>query len=283
MAYHSPRTIDEALSALGVPGSRILAGGTDFFAAQGERPIDFDIVDLTRVAPLRGITVTADGCRIGAATTWTDIVRTPLPAVFDGLKAAAREVGSIQIQNTATIAGNICNASPAADGVPTLLALGAEVELMSADAVRQVPLGAFVTGVRETVLRPGEMVSAIHVPAYPDHARSVFLKLGARRYLVISIVMVAVVVAVDGAGDISLAHVSLGACSPVAQRLAALEAELLGVPASGAADVVADRHLAPLCAIDDVRSSAEYRHEAALELTRRALSDGCRLALAAQS
>ena len=99
---------------------------------------------------------------IGARTTWTDLVRHPLPPAFDALKQAAREVGSVQIQNVASVAGNLCNASPAADGVPPLLALDAEVELRSARRARAcLPLGDFILGNRRTALQAGELVTAI--------------------------------------------------------------------------------------------------------------------------
>ena len=125
------------------------------------------------------------------------MIRADLPPLFDALKAAAREVGGVQIQNAGTVAGNVCNASPAADGMPALLALGAEVELQSAAGSRRLPLDDFVLGSRRTARRADELVSALHIPARAAGARSVFLKLGGRRYLVISITMVAVLIELD--------------------------------------------------------------------------------------
>lgn len=271
MAHMTARSLDDALAALG-EGARILAGGTDFFPALGERPATFPIVDITRAAGLRGIVREEDGWRIGAATTWTDLVRAPLPAAFDGLKAAAHEVGSIQIQNTGTIAGNLCNASPAADGVPCLLALDAVVELASQAGRRRLPLADFITGVRATALGPGEMMTAILVPDQPEASVSGFSKLGARRYLVISIAMVAAVVVPDGEGRVACARVAVGACSPVARRLPALEAALVGAPVDEMAGRVVADQLAPLSPIDDVRGTAEYRSDAVLTLIRRVLA-----------
>ncbi|TIX56479.1 MAG: xanthine dehydrogenase family protein subunit M, partial [Mesorhizobium sp.] len=129
--YAKPTTVDEALALLGEASWRILAGGTDFYPAQGAKPFRENVLDINGLAALRGIAETEDHWVIGARTTWTDLVRHPLPAAFDALKQAAREVGSVQIQNVASIAGNLCNASPAADGVPALLILDAEVELRS--------------------------------------------------------------------------------------------------------------------------------------------------------
>lgn len=274
MAYFAPETVSEALAALASPAARVLAGGTDFYAALGDRPVDFDVVDLTRIAALRRIVGTdAGGWRIGATATWADLCRTPLPPAFDGLKAAGRAVGSIQIQNTATLAGNLCNASPAADGVPALLALDAAVEIAGPAGARRVPLDAFVTGPRRTALEPGELVSALLVPPQPHGARGSFQKLGARRYLVISIAMVSAVIAPAADGTVAGARIAVGACSAVARRLPALEAALAGRPLAAAAAAVTADHLAPLAPIDDVRGTAHYRTAAALELTRRAVAD----------
>src|SRR5205814_5941824 len=128
----------------------ILAGGTDFYPALGERLPQGDVIDITALREIRGISVEPTYFRIGGLTTWTEIVRTPLPRCFDALKAAAREIGSVQIQNRGTVAGNLCNASPAADGVPPLLALDAEVELASAAGKRRLALAEFITGNRKT-------------------------------------------------------------------------------------------------------------------------------------
>src|SRR5262245_24144588 len=121
-AYFRPESLAEATKVRAAADSRILCGGTDFYTALGTALPRGTIVDLTRVRELEGITVRPEEIWIGACTSWTKLVRTPLPPAFDALKAAACEVGSIQIQNRATIGGNLCNASPAADGVPPLLA-----------------------------------------------------------------------------------------------------------------------------------------------------------------
>ena len=251
-------------------GALAVSGGTDVYPAHVGKPLSRPLVDLSRVEGLRGISVTDMGFRFGAATTWTDIVRADLPAAFDGLKAAAREVGSIQIQNRGTIAGNLCNASPAADGVPPLLSLDASVELASPQGRRVLPLGSFITGYRRTALLPGEIVTAVLAPRPSTSARSAFVKLGARRYLVISILMAAAVVETDAQGRIARAAVAVGAASPVAQRLPALEADLRGVSGRPSA-ILAARHLAGLSPIDDVRATAAYRLEAAVSAVGEAL------------
>lgn len=269
--YLRPQGLEEALEALTRPFT-VLAGGTDFYPARVGRSITEDILDIAGIAALRGISETDAGWRLGATTTWSELVEATLPPLFDGLKQAAREVGGRQIQNGGTIAGNVCNASPAADGVPPLLALDAEVELASRDGVRRLPLASFITGVRQTLRQPGELVVALHVPRPRAEAKSAFLKLGARRYLVISIAMASVVLEVSD-GTVAAARVAVGACSPVARRLPLLEQALVGAPFDAhLAERLEPSHLAPLSPIDDIRGSAAYRGDAALVLLRRLLS-----------
>jgi len=270
--YLRPRTLNEAVDALGEPGAQVLAGGTDFYPALGERWISTPVVDITAVREIKGIAREKDYFRIGGGTTWTKVLQTPLPQCFDALKSAAREIGSVQIQNRGTVAGNLCNASPAADSVPPLLALDAEVELASSSGTRRVPLAEFIVGNRKTLRAAGEILTAVIVPRTVEDAPSVFLKLGARRYLVISIAMVAAVVSVNEQGRVRYARVAVGSCSVRAQRLTALEQVLLDKPAdAGLAALLSPEHLSSLSPIDDVRATATYRRDAALTLVRRAL------------
>jgi CO/xanthine dehydrogenase FAD-binding subunit len=270
--YLRPAKLQDALTALAAQPYSVLAGGTDFYPARVGRPADEDILDITRLADLRGIRDMGNVFRIGAMVTWSDLIAASLPPQFDGLKAAAREVGGEQIQNAGTVAGNVCNASPAADGIPPLLALGAQVELASSAGKRRVALSDFVFGNRKTLRQPHELVTAIIVPKWRAGTRSVFLKLGHRKYLVISIVMVSVVLAVDDGGRITMCGVAVGACSAAAQRLSALESKLTGKLARDAAGLVTADDLQNLSPIDDVRGSAEYRVDAALTLVRQAVA-----------
>jgi CO/xanthine dehydrogenase FAD-binding subunit len=271
--YFRPARLKDAFEALASRPLTILAGGTDHFPARVGRSPQEDILDLTAVAELRGIRKTAGGWRIGATTTWTDVLEARLPPVFDALKLAAREVGGMQIQNAGTVAGNICNASPAADGVPALLALDASIELSNGSNSRVLPLDAFLLGPRKTALKAGELVTAIQVPAPLAAAHSHFAKLGARKYLVISIAMVAAVIETER-NIVQAARVAVGACSPVALRLPALEAALVGLKRDKTlGDTAEEQHLAPLKPIDDVRADATYRLEAALTLVRRTLNE----------
>ena len=272
--YARPSDLDEALGLLAEGGPRIVAGATDVYPAAGERALEGDYVDVSNISALRGAHVEVDAVRIGATTTWSDIARADLPPAFDALKVAARDVGAAQIQNRGTIAGNLCNASPAADGVPPLLILDAEVELASRRGTRRLALDAFISGARRTLLDRDEVMTAVVAPLPPPTMRSAFFKLGARRYLVISIVMVAVALdVVDGV--VRDARIAVGACSVVAERIRQAERRLIGARARpGLGRAIEARDLAGLSPIDDVRATSDYRRDAALTLLRRAI-DAC--------
>ncbi|MBE0554035.1 MAG: FAD binding domain-containing protein [Rhodobacteraceae bacterium] len=273
-AYARPTRLDDALALLAGGGWRVLAGGTDVYPGQ-PAALAGDVLDVTALPEMRGIG-TGDGLRIGACTTWSEIAEAALPPALHGLQQAARQVGGRQIQNAGTIGGNLCNASPAADGVPALLTLDAVVELASARGTRRLPLANFLTGPRQTARAADEVLLALHLPASALTGRSAFLKLGARAHLVISIAMVAVRCVAIG-GIVTEMAASVGACGPVATRLPRVEAALTGAPVAGLAgrirpeDVAA--HLSP---IDDVRASAAYRAEAATELLCRAVTEVAR-------
>lgn len=270
MAYSQPTDLTEALSILERSKPQIVAGGTDVYPSmqQGRRAEAF--LDVTRISGFAEINETDDGFRLGAAVTWSDVLNAPLPPAFDALKQAAREVGSVQIQNAGTIAGNLCNASPAADGVPPLLALDASIELAGPEGTRLIPLDRFITGVRQTVLANDKLVTALVIPSPPNGMVSAFEKLGSRRYLVISIAMTAVNLTLDTTGRIDDARIAVGACSAVAQRLPGLERDLVGKQPTEFE--ITPEHLAPLSPIDDVRGSIEYRWEAAAEQIYRTVS-----------
>ena len=273
-SYLRPTELDDALQALAAGDRIIVAGGTDFYPARVGKPIDEDILDVTAIGGLRWIEQHGDYFHIGATATWTDLIRADLPDWFSALKQAAREVGGVQIQNAGTIVGNICNASPAADGMPGLVALDASVVLGSVSGEREVLITDFVHGNRKTARKSDEMVLGINIPVCRTDASSTFLKLGARKYLVISIVMVSAVLEKAADGTVARLRVAVGSCSEVAKRLTALEADLAGKPAdSSLAALVNEAHIAPLSPIGDVRGSAEYRSDAALTLVRRAIAE----------
>ena len=275
--FERPRSLGDALDLLGRSGPHwtVLAGGTDVYPtltneATWGAPAARDVLDVTAIEELAQLEEYADAYRIGCLVTWSELVRSELPGWFEGLRLAALEVGGLQMQNRATLVGNVCNASPAADGIPPLLALGAELEIASQRGVRRLPVSEFVIGNRRTARARDELVTAIWVPKHRDAARSTFLKLGARRYLVISIVMVAVLIEPDAEGRVGRARVAVGACSAAAQRLLELESTLIGARLDTPLDCKPS-HLDALTPIDDVRASAAYRKEAALVLVRRAL------------
>jgi CO/xanthine dehydrogenase FAD-binding subunit len=285
--YLRPTSLKAALSALadGVGASgdcgqtlTVLAGCTDIYPARAARqawlqPFARDFLDITAIAELRGIHRDGGDWRIGATTSWSELVTTPLPQAFDALKQAALEVGGRQIQNRGTIGGNIVNASPAADGVPPLLSLDATVEIASVRGQRSMPLATFIRGNRRTALAKDELVVAIRVPPHRPSARSVFLKLGARSHLVISIASIALLLDIGPDRVIDDIRLTVGACSAVPVRLAALEAELRGNPLSARLlERVTTALTGPLSPIDDIRASSAYRLEAARILVRRALA-----------
>jgi N-methylhydantoinase B len=278
-AFHQPADLARALVLLdevrtagsGAP----LAGGTDVYPDEAARSAWMQprrgavMVDISRVEGLAGIHVADGEVAIGAMTTWTEAADTALPPAFASLREAAVRIGGRQIQNRGTIGGNLCNASPAADGAPPLLALDAEVEIASISGRRRLPLETFIEGNRRTALRPGELLTRVLIRRPPADERSAFLKLGARGYLVISIASVAANVRLRADGTVAAARIALGACSPAPVRLRRIEEMAVGRRVDEL-----DITLGPedgVVPIDDVRASAAYRRHAAEVLVRRAL------------
>ncbi len=269
--FARPTALDEAASLLAEQPWCVLAGGTDLYPAHVDKPLTGPVMDISGIAPLRSVVSDEAGWRLGALASWSDLLRADLPPSFDGLKLAAKEIGSIQIQNAGTIGGNLCNASPAADSVPPLLTLDASVELTSAKGKRCLPLAAFITGYRATARRKDELLTAVLIPKQAGRGVGGFEKLGARRYLVISIVMAALRLQAT-AGRVTAARIALGACSPVATRLPVLEEALIGKDLATLGRLVRPAHLRTLSPIDDVRATSVYRKQAALALIQRMLN-----------
>jgi CO/xanthine dehydrogenase FAD-binding subunit len=273
-AYHCPENLDQALALLSSGSGRILAGGTDSYVLTDARALPFDVIDLLSLPGMTGIVQTPQGLRIAAGTTWAAIADADLPPALSALQEAALQVGGRQIQNAGTIGGNLCNASPAADGVPPLLVVDAQVELASSRGRRILPLDQFLIGPRQTALARDEVMTAVLVPVSGQSGRSRFEKLGARAYLVISIAMVAVRLGVK-AGRITEASVAVGSCSAVARRLPGVGLALIGAAAtaSDAASRISAAMVAQaLAPVDDIRGTAAYRAEAAAGLLRRAVA-----------
>lgn len=270
--YIRPSRLECALDAA-ASGALVAAGCTDLFAATTRPELAADrILDITAIEALRGIRSGPEGWWIGATTPWSTVRTAGLPPAFDALRQSGREVGAVQIQNSATVGGNLCNASPAADGVPPLLILDAELELRSRAGSRRLPLTQFLLGPGQTALAPGEILVGIVIPEHAARGRSLFLKLGARTYLVISIAMIAARLVIEN-GTIAEAAISVGACSGVAVRLHAVEDALKGRPARpGVSSLVSGQAVTDaLSPISDIRADAGYRDAAAAILVRRAI------------
>lgn len=273
MGFAQPTTLQAAFDALDeMPGAHLLAGGTDFMVEVnfGHRRPD-DVVALRRVAELQGYDVSDDEVVLRAGVTWT-AVETELADVLPALAAAARTIGSPQMRNAGTIGGNVGTASPAGDALPVLAATDATVTLTSRNGERTVPFADFVTGVKRTVIQPGEIIREIRVPRLdgPQH----FLKVGTRNAMVISIVCASVVVDRPS----RTVRCGLGAVSPrplratEAERFISAEIDWDTLTASPAATArfgeLAEAVATP---ITDHRGTAEYRKRAVRVIARRGL------------
>lgn len=278
--YLAPRRLDEALHAMADGGATVFCGGTDLSpqTESGARQYQAKLLNLRRIEGLAGIDAGGSEIRIGATTTVSEIrASAALAEIAPVLVEAAERFASEQLRNAASIGGNLCNASPAADGAVMLMALQAEVELRAFDRVRRLPLSRFLRGVRSTALAPGELLTAVHVPARSPRAWSRFLKLGHRRYLVISVVMVGVLLDFDRDDRVTACGIAVGACAPTALSLSGLEQALLGQPRARLADCaqvwLAADGLQALAPIDDVRGSGAYRREMAAVAIGRLLRE----------
>jgi carbon-monoxide dehydrogenase small subunit/xanthine dehydrogenase small subunit len=267
-----PRSLEAALELLSMHAGalRPLAGGTDILVkAKDGLQSRAALLDLTAVPELRGIEERGGQLWIGAATTHTELLRSPLVARFaPALPQACAVIGGPQIRNRGTIGGNLANASPAADTVPALYAADAVVELVSVSDRRELPVAQFFTGPRRTVLAPDELVLGVRIPRR-EGVRAAFLRLGQRRAQAISKVSAAVAMTFrDGRPD--WVRVALGAVAPTVVRASQAEAALLigGPDGLRRAREAVRAEVSP---IDDLRSSREYRREMAGVLLERAV------------
>jgi carbon-monoxide dehydrogenase medium subunit len=273
-----PATVVEALRRLaGDPGARAIAGGTDLVVQlrAGRRRVE-TLVDIGALG-LAGVREHADGIAIGATTTMDALAADPLVrSVCPALAEAAGLVGAWPIQCRATLGGNLANASPAADTAPPLLAADARVLVVSMRGQREVPAEEFFLGPGATALAPGELILAVLVPRWqrpPGRAVDRFVKVGPRPEQIISVVSLAVRIAVvDGAiADVRLA---LGAVAPRPVRARATERLLAGRELTAALRrAAAETIQSDIAPIDDVRAPASYRRLAAAVLLDRALAE----------
>ncbi|HXG66123.1 MAG TPA: xanthine dehydrogenase family protein subunit M [Blastocatellia bacterium] len=260
---HSPGTLAETYALLAERGAalKVIAGGTDVMVLMNARLLDAaEFLDIWRVDELRGIEDQGNYLRVGALTTYTQLIRSPLiqryaPALVD----ASRTIGAIQIQNRGTIGGNIVNASPAGDSLPALAAYDAELEIGSQRGTRQVAFNQFYTGYRQTVLEPDEIVLAVRLPKLGEGERDFFYKVGTRRAQAISKVVMAARAKFHD-GTIQAIRIGIGSVAPTIIRAPETEALLIGKSLTPdlieQARAMIRREVAP---ITDLRSTEHYR------------------------
>lgn len=277
--YHRPTELREALELLHEfkAGCKIIAGGTDLIpAARRGRvtsSVHLHIIDISAIKDLEYIIKDNDTIRMGPLTRLSEIeVSSLVKEHVPMLAYAASQVGSLQIRNLGTIGGNLCNASPAADTAPPLLAVDAKVNVRSIDNQRLVPLKEFFAGPGETILAPGEILAEVQIPVTEPTAGSCFIKLGRRNAFTLSIVSVATLVKVkDEVFD--EVRIALGAVAPTPIRALKAEEYLIGQKASEEViDEGARAVTSEVEPISDVRASAEYRKDMSYILAKRAIS-----------
>ncbi len=271
--YLAPATADEAVKALGGAGARAMAGGTDLLVQlRAGRAKPNVIVDLKRIAGAVGIRQEAGAFIIGAATSGAAIgEHAALVKAWPGVVEATNLIGSTQVQGRATLAGNLCNASPAADSVPAMIAARAVCVIIGPGGRREAPVEAICTAPGRTSLAPGEFVLEIRLPARPARASDAYLRLIPRTEMDIAVVGAGVSLVLDGAGVITDAQVSLGAVAPTALLVADASLALVGSKLDEAALAKLDAAARDACRpISDKRGTAEYRTKIAGVLARRA-------------
>jgi carbon-monoxide dehydrogenase medium subunit len=268
-AYLRPRRLEDALAALARPHT-VLAGGTDFYPARVGRAIDEDVLDIGGIALLRGIAADASGWRLGATTTWSELIEADLPPLFDGLKQAGREVGGRQIQNAGTLAGNLCNASPAADGVPAMIAAGVTCVVVGSKGKREVPVEQIATGPGKTSLAKDELIVEFRFPKKAARTSDAYLRFIPRTEMDIAVVGCGINLTLDDKGVCTAARVVLGAVAPTAVVVPDAAKALIGSKLDDAALAKLDAAARAACKpIDDKRGTIDYRIKVAGVLARR--------------
>jgi len=269
--YVRPRTLREALDTRAAhPDWMVLAGGTDLMVNANHRPAPAGILDLWRLADLCFIRADRDRVTIGAGATWWEVENhAVIGNRLTPLAAAAREIGALQIQARGTLGGNVGTSSPVGDSLPALLALDAEIELASPKGRRRIPYATFCTGYRTTQLAPDELIVAAHLPLPESTTSLMWRKVGTRRAQSISKVMGAAAITVDG-GIVVSARVAFGAIADRPIRVTEVEEAVKGLHiGSQAAEAARAALRTAIHPIDDVRSTASYRHEVAENLVAR--------------
>lgn len=276
--YHAPTSLNDVVALLSQhgPHASVLAGGTDLLVEIKEalrRPQH--VVNLKRVPGLDRLSHNAEhGLHIGALVRVRDLeTSADVQRHYAGLWQAARELGSIQVRCRATLAGNVCRASPSADTLPPLIADGALVHTRGADSERRIPAEDFFTGPGRTVLGPDEVVTGFTLPAPAPRSGKAYLKHGRRKAMELATVGVAVSLALADDGSVDDVRIVLGAVAPTPIRARRAEDQMRGerLISPGLLEVVARTAMAESSPISDVRASAEYRRRMVGVLTRRAI------------
>jgi len=274
-AYERPSELAKAVELLAAVGAHPFSGGTDLMVAMRHGKVSPGlVVDLKAIPELAPRIERRDGfVEISANTVMTDIERHGhVQSVFPALVEAAQVVGSVQIRNRATLAGNLANASPAADTPPVLIALDAEISIAGPGGVRVMPVDELLVDYRTTALGRGELITAVRIPEPEGPAGSAFLKLGVRKAMEISVVCVGAALTLGSGGEIVSGGIGLGSVAPRSIRPRSAEAVLIGRHPSpevfAEAGAVAGDESSP---IDDLRAGGEYRKAMVPILVRRAL------------
>jgi carbon-monoxide dehydrogenase medium subunit len=274
LAYTAPTTVEDAVRALaGASGIvKILSGGTDLLVQlrSGRAKPDL-IVDIKKIPEMSGIAERDGGFAIGAATSGAVIgEHEALRKAWPGVVEAANLIGSTQVQGRATLAGNLCNASPAADSVPALIAARATCVVAGPKGRREVPVESIVTGPGRTSLARDEFIVAFHLPKRPPRSADAYLRFIPRTEMDIAVVGAGVSLTLDASGAVTDARVVLGAVAPTAILVADAAAALIGRKLDDtvldALDAAAQRACKP---IDDKRGTIEYRTKVAGVMARR--------------
>ena len=275
MRYESPESTEAAVALLaGEAGlARVLAGGTDLLVQlrSGRQEPDL-VVDVKRIASMRTITEEAGGYRIGAAVPSAELNEHPgVKTLWPGVVEAAELIGSTQIQGRATIVGNLCNASPAADSVPALVAADAVARVVGPDGPRDLPVADVAVAPGQTSLAKGELVESVFLPARPAHASDAYLRFIPRTEMDIAVVGAGVSLVLDDGGACTDARVALGAVAERVLLVAEAADALIGTAVDEAAlDALAQAASAACRPIDDKRGTKEFRIQVAGVLARRA-------------
>lgn len=275
MRYEAPETIEAAVKLLaGSKGlGRVLAGGTDLLVQMRSAMVEPDlVVDIKKIPGMRKIAVEKGGFRIGAAVSGAELNEHPkFGQVWPGVLEAFDLIGSTQIQGRCTMVGNLCNASPAADSVPALVAANATVTIAGPRRERELAVEKVPAGPGKTTLAKGEIVTSIFLPKRPPKSGDAYLRFIPRTEMDIAVVGVGVSLTLDKAGVCTAARVSLGAVAPTVLLVPAAAKALIGTKVDEAALEKAAAAASDACRpIDDKRGTKEYRIKVAGVMTRRA-------------